>query len=497
MVHRHFDRVFLLIAVTAVMASLGFGQTEDGPAARAAETHSTSAAPAICFRCIRAHMEFLASDALRGRGSATEDELVAATYIASELAQYGIQPAGDGGGFLQHVPLIRRKFSSPAQLRFMAAGKNGTAEEVTWKHELEMLLLHAGQADVSGPLEKIAWGGQPAGKVRQGAFVLLEVGNNDEAETPDADDARKLVKAGAAAVMIPADAYHEENWKQIGERLLSRDLEIADASGTGPLDTSNILMLDDDSFSRVKGIPDGTAMHLVAPMDDAKTASTWNVLGKISGSDPKLRTSVILFSAHMDHLGVGVPVNGDAIYNGADDDASGTSAVMELARLLGQGHRPRRTVVFALFGSEEAGELGSKYFLDHSPVKLRGIAAALEFEMIGRPDPAVPKDDLWLTGWERSDLGPALAAHGAHLVADPHPEQNFFMRSDNYALAQRGVVAQTISSFGLHPDYHQPSDDLSHIDFQHMDEAMQRLAAPLEWLVDSNFTPKWGENGQP
>jgi Zn-dependent M28 family amino/carboxypeptidase len=199
----------------------------------------------------------------------------------------------------------------------------------------------------------------------------------------------------------------------------------------------------------------------------------------------------------LDHLGIGEPVNGDSIYNGADDDASGTTAVLEIARFLGRGRRPRHTVIFALFGSEEMGGLGSTYFREHPPLPLKDIAANLEFEMIGRPDPAVPDDVLWLTGWQRSNLGPALAAHGARLVADPHPRENFFARSDNFLLAKKGVVAQTISSYGLHQDYHQPSDDVAHLDFNHMDAAIGSLLAPVEWLVNSDFRPQWNPGGQP
>src|SRR5205807_9247222 len=128
-----------------------------------------------------------------------------------------------------------------------------------------------------------------------------------------------------------------------------------------------------------------------------------------------------------------------------DDDASGTIAVMELARIMGAAPKPKRTVYFVLFGSEEKGGLGSQYFLNHSPVPLEKIVTEIEFEMMGRPDPKVAADALWLTGFERSDLGAELAAHGAKVVADPHPEENFFMRSDNYALAKRGVVAHTRS----------------------------------------------------
>lgn len=125
------------------------------------------------------------------------------------------------------------------------------------------------------------------------------------------------------------------------------------------------------------------------------------------------------------------------------------------------------------------------------------MVANLEFEMIGRPDAKVAADTLWLTGYERSNLGAELARQGARLVADPHPDQNFFQRSDNYALARRGVVAHTVSSFGLHPEYHQPADDIAHIDFAHMTRAINSMVAPVHWLVNSNFTPAWVEGRKP
>jgi len=154
-------------------------------------------------------------------------------------------------------------------------------------------------------------------------------------------------------------------------------------------------------------------------------------------------------------------------------------------------------VIFALFGSEETGGQGSAFFREHPPVPLKQIAVNLEFEMLGRADSAVSSDTVWLTGWERSNLGPRLAARGAKLVGDPHPSENFFARSDNYVLAKKGVVAQTISSYGLHNDYHQPSDDVAHIDFKHMDAAIGSLLLPVRWLVNSSFTPQWNAGGKP
>jgi hypothetical protein len=222
---------------------------------------------------------------------------------------------------------------------------------------------------------------------------------------------------------------------------------------------------------------------------------TWNAIGILRGtSNPE---QVILLTAHLDHLGIGPAVNGDNNYNGADDDASGTTAVLTLAHILATGPRPKRTIVFALFGSEEIGGFGNRAFLQHPPVPLSSIVANLEFEMIGRPDPAVPAGTLWLTGFDRSNLGPELAKHGAHLVNDPHPKELFFQRSDNYALAKQGIIAQTVSSFGLHKDYHQPSDELRAIDFNHMTNAIASMVGPIRWLADSKWKPEWNPGRKP
>ena len=291
---------------------------------------------------IRGAMEFLASDAMQGRASGSHDELLAATYLASQLREIGIEPAGNDGGYIQNVA---------GEFNFYREGK--------------------------------------------------------------------------------------KQW------------------------------------------------------------NTRNVIGKLEGRDEKMKDQVILLTAHMDHIGIGKPVNGDNIYNGADDDASGCIAVLQLARALAHEKAPKRTVLFVFFGSEETGGQGNQYFLQHPPVPLKNIVSNLEFEMIGRADSAVKPDELWLTGFDHSNLGPELAKHGAKLVADPHPKQNFFQRSDNYALAKQGIVAHTVSSFGLHSDYHQPGDDIAHIDFAHMDQAIHSMLEPVKWLANSEFKPEWVEGKKP
>ncbi len=444
-------------------------------------------APTLCAACIRGHMEFLASDALRGRGSGTADELVAATYVASQLRAYGIGPAGDNGGFVQQAMLQQPRLTAPPQVTFTKKGV--TEEKVTWSFGKEFVVSDLAQPQFSGPLRVI--------KVDQdnaqvsGSVVLILGGNRAKQR----EKASLLISEGAIAAILPATAERVEKFAQKAAKLPELPAKI-EGQDAGLADNINLLDVTPEAAKTLEALPENTTVGLDSTSTIEKK-STWNAIGILRGLDPKLAHSAVLLSAHLDHLGIGPPVNGDDIYNGADDDASGTTAVLELARVLGKGPRPRRTVIFALFGSEETGGQGSTYFREHPPLPLKDIAVNLEFEMLGRADSAVKSDTVWLTGWERSNLGPTLASRGAKLVGDPHPEQNFFSRSDNYVLAKKGIVAQTVSSYGLHTDYHQPGDDVAHINFKHMDAAIGSLLGPVHWLVNSSFTPKWNEGEKP
>ena len=454
------------------------------------DTHhesSTRPVPSLCAACIRAHMEFLASDGLRGRGSGTADELIAATYAASELRAYGVEPAGSAGGYLQPANLLRYKFTAAPQLKIAGSASVPAA---SWTYGPDFQVIQLSQPAFSGPLVKLN-ADEEGSEIDAGAVVLFT--GTDKVQMRQ--KALAAAEQGAAGALV-AFSGEPEHFESVPKELPRLPPELEEASAGDLGGNSNVLELSAEAARILQQVPEGTILHFEGAAA-AEPGRTWNAVGILRGSDPKLRESAVLLSAHIDHLGIGVPVNDDDIYNGADDDASGTSAVLELARVLGAGPRPRRTVIFALFGSEETGGLGSTYFRQHLPVPLRQIAADLEFEMIGRPDPALPHGDLWLSGWARSNLGPELAAHGAHLVGDPHTAQNFFARSDNFVLAKKGVVAQTLSSYGLHSDYHQPSDDLAHIDFKHLDVAIGSLLRPLEWLVNSSFTPEWNEGGKP
>ena len=425
--------------------------------------------PAITEADVRATMAALAAPEMRGRGSATADELRAAEYIAGRLEAMGVEPAGDAGGYLQQVEIQQQAFAEAPTLTIGA-----------WRatHGAGFVVSRVDAGERSGPLQR--W--REGVAVTPGAMVLLPAGSRA---------GREVLAAGAAAVIYSDDLRFAEFYPQAQAQmpqLPPRIGGVSEASGT-------TLILDAASTVALAKVADGTPVRFAGPLAAPVVSLTHNVLGLIPGSDAA--EQVVMLSAHYDHVGVDPTRAGDQVYDGADDDASGVTAVLELSRVLAAGKAPKRTVLVALFGSEELGLIGSRHFLDHPPLPLASIVANLEFEMIGRPDAAVPAQTLWLTGYSFSDLGPKLAAQGARLVDDPHPAENFFQRSDNYMLVQRGVIAHTISSFGLHDDYHQPSDDLSKIDFAHMTQAIASLQAPLRWLVDSGFTPQWNEGMPP
>jgi len=420
-------------------------------------------------------MSFLASDALNGRGSGTRDEWIAAVYVGAQLKQWGLEPLGDAGGFVQQIEIERLETVSPSTLS--VGGKKFT-------HGQEMRVQALSAARVSGALQKFV-AGVP---VKPGAALLMPA--TPPAATPGSPQAPP-VTTGAALLLT---LQNPNQPAPSGARLPSPPPRSVGVEAP-PRGRPTTIALNKETYEAVSALAEGTTLTVDTEVKTGQKTQTWNAVGQLTGSAPASAKEVILLSAHIDHLGArqtqSAAAGADGIFNGADDDASGTIAVLELARALAAGPRPKRTIVFAFFGSEEAGGYGSRFFADRPVVPLSQIVANLQFEMIGRPDNKVPPHTLWLTGYERSNLGPALAKQGAKLVQDPHPEQMFFVRSDNIQFARRGVIAHTVSSYGLHKEYHQSSDEIATIDFAHMTDAIRSMLEPIRWLANSDFKPEW------
>ncbi len=265
-----------------------------------------------------------------------------------------------------------------------------------------------------------------------------------------------------------------------------------------PKDSTKVITVPIDGPPRISVRPRLRASFAdIDSLPPGRRPPAVNVIGVIRGSDPTLRKEYVLVDGHYDHLGIGRPVNGDSIYNGADDDASGVTAVLEIARQMIAGPKPKRTVVFAAMIGEEVGLLGTNWYIAHPAIPLEEMAANLEIEMIGRPDSlAGGVGRAWLTGYERSTMGDELAARGIPIVPDRRPDQHFFERSDNIAFARRGIPAHTLSTFNLHADYHQPSDDIARIDFVHMAGVINAGAKAVRLLTDGP-KPEWKPGGRP
>jgi hypothetical protein len=224
-----------------------------------------------------------------------------------------------------------------------------------------------------------------------------------------------------------------------------------------------------------------------------------NVVAILRGDDPALRDTYVVFSAHMDHLGVGpADAAGDSIYNGADDDASGTAALVEVAEAFAAlPDRPGRSLIFLAVSGEERGLLGSRWFVEHPPVPPDRLVADLNVEMISRN----ASDSVVLIGQEYSSLGPLVRSLsgdrpelGLVVLDDPWPEEGFFFRSDHFSFARRGIPAIFFFA-GTHADYHRPSDEVERIDPDKAARVARLVFYTAAAVADDPDPPAWTPEG--
>ncbi|NIJ20552.1 hypothetical protein FHS95_002244 [Sphingomonas naasensis] len=429
--------------------------------------HAQRAPAPITPEHVRAHVDILAGPALRGRGSATPDEAAAAAYVASMFRGYGLAMAPGMTSYTQPIDVVSLRLDGAPVLT-----ANGVAVD-------SPLLFSSSGQPVRGKLAAFA-GTDPKQAPAAAAVIVTNPAANGLQLAGGVDPSKVQL------VIIRATDQVRGYYDRIGGRpRLPRYLK-----GETPRPRPSVIALGDAAFDRLAA-QDGAEIALELPGLVEQAQVTTNAIGFLPGTDPA--AGVILISAHLDHLGV--RPDGKIMY-GANDDASGTAAVLELARVLA-GKKHRRGIIFAAYGSEEAGGFGAHWFAAHPPVPLADIVANLEIEMIGQQDPKLPAGTMMMTGFERSTFGDTLKAHGAFVTTDPYPEQNFFRRSDNYALALKGVVAHTVSGWATVPTYHTPEDTIDKLDIPFMARAIQSLVKPIASLADSKAKPEWKPGGQP
>ena len=455
---------------------------------------------------VRGILSALADDSMEGRGTGTPGSMRAARFIAARMQAAGLTPAGDSGYF-QHVPMVHRTLDPSATI---TAGS-------TTLHALHDFVASAPRGAQPGSIDGVVaiYGGVAgdtvnpltAEQVRGRLVILSEPANpgrgRGRGRGRGAPGGAALAEAAGVAI-VAGDALPPAAVRAATARpgaILVLDPQVP-PSAPAPLALTITthaadVLLATPLAGAAKGTT-GQTVHGSATFTDTP-ALGGNVVGVIPGVDPALKDDVVLVDAHYDHLGIRTPATpgADSIYNGADDDGSGTTAVLEIARVIKAGPAPKRTLVFVATTGEEVGLLGTNWYIAHPVRPLSAMVANLEIEMIGRPDSlAGGPGRAWLTGFDRSTMGRMFEDAGLPIVPDRRPEQQFFQRSDNIAFARMGIPAHTLSTFNLHDDYHQPSDEISKIDFDHMAGVINAGVRAVELLADGP-RPHWNPNGRP
>jgi len=506
----------LLAAALAVTAGAASAQAQGATAASTPlPPEVAAAANVITTDDARARLEFISSDLMRGRDTPSPELNIVATYLVSNYKAMGFQAGGEEGGFLQWYPYPLRRTSATGTRLEVAGG--AAPVQLALNRDFYALGGTAGQG-LTGPLVYVgrapdaAMGaGSLAGKVAVAALTGASTRDWRLERNRIRNAARR---AGAAGVVfVLGTEWTADSVAKYGAQAARPSRTLGAEVGYPTFYVSQeaagrIFTAARQDLARqwtagaqasFRPVPlAGVTLNAAVPVEQVDEARAPNVVAIWPGSDPALKNEYVVLSAHMDHVGVGQPVNGDSIYNGADDDGSGTTGILEVARAFASmGLRPRRSIVILHVSGEEKGLLGSEWFSEHPTIPLNQIVADINIDMIGRNNP----DSVVVIGKTYSSLGAtANAVQRAHpdlhltLADDMWPQERFFFRSDHFNFARKEVPAIFFFS-GVHPDYHRPSDEVSKIDFDKLTR-IARMAFFTAWEVaNAPQRPTWDPRG--
>jgi hypothetical protein len=499
------------------------------------------------------HIEFLASDTLEGRNVGTPGFEKAATYVEAQFKAIGLEHGGVSG-YRQHVALESRQLL--AEQSRLALVRDGAEEPLILRQDATMSARGALNGSLEAPMVFVGYGlSIPEAKWDDLAGVDLRgkiavyVNSAAPAEVPDnvrshvssaAERWAVLKKAGAIGIatlpnppgptdtgrtpapatlvvggggqrapqptIILADPELQEYAGQmISVALTPSGAEKVLAGSGHTLEDLHRLIAQQGPLPR---FPLAGTLRAQAALERESIASS-NVIGILEGSDPRLKSEYVVMSAHLDHVGVGRAIDGDNVYNGAMDDASGVASVIEIARLLkASGGAPKRSILFAAVTAEEKGLLGSKYFAARPTVPFTSIVANINLDMFL---PLYPLKVIEVQGLTESSLGESVRAAakelGVEVQTDREPEQNRFIRSDQYSFIRRGIPSLAFKfgyEFGSPEEkirrewvrdvYHKPNDDLKQVvDVEAAARFNRVILGLLQRVANDTERPRWND----
>jgi hypothetical protein len=403
-------------------------------------------------------VSYLASDELKGRSNYSPEIHLAANYIAKRFQQSGLVAANgiSAADFLQKYQITK---TTPKKLNLTINEQQIASENLVMASTVTNFLWVINN------------------HTKNTEFTIHNIDKNDDMPsiigTLNRQGGKHLVLLNPAHKPIFERYQH---YLQQGTTKLNQEENSKNSGGIIVIALSTI------TAEKIKTLN-------VSGVSTIETNELNNVVAILPGKTKP--EEIVLYSAHYDHLGVKTG-EGDVIYNGADDDASGTTAIINLAQYYAKQGNNARTLMFAAFSAEEIGGFGSRYF--SKKIDPQKVTAMINIEMIGKPS-KFGAGTIWMTGIERSDLGEqlntALAKSGKKIYEDPYPEQGLFYRSDNATLARLGVPAHSFSSTQLDkdPHYHETSDDLASLDLNSLHQIIEMLAMATMPLVDGSITP--------
>jgi len=542
-------RAFSLAALVFTVLAPGLAQqrlfTPPEPAREALKLVTSSS--------LMGHIRFLSDDLLEGRAPATRGDKLAQAYIASQMEACGLQPGAHDGSYIQRFPVLSltvdpslavtvRSKDQSITLRYGsdfvgAAGKQQPLVEI---RDADIVFVGYG---IVAPEQK--WDDYKGTDVRGKVLLFL----NDD---PPSDDPKffggkartyygrwtykfeiAAQKGAAGAIVIHTNESAGYGWNVVENSWTGEQYELEQKPNTpttmlngwtSKAATERLLAMAGHSLPDLmrraarqtfKPIPLGLKLS-ASIATTIKRSETANVIGVLPGSDPALKNEAIIFTAHFDHLGITKPVNGDSINNGALDNATGVSALLNLARMFAAMEpKPKRSLVFAAVGAEESGTLGSQYYVENPTVPLANIAANINIDglnIFGKTK------DVVMIGLGRSSIDSVLISvaswQGRVVKPDQFPEQGSFYRSDQFNFARAGIPCMYLDGgveyIGRPPDfakqkvdeyitkhYHQPSDEIhSDWDLSGAVEDVQLMFLVANELANAPNMPQWNKGDE-